>query len=199
MNIPPRVRAERRRMLCSVFECLKKYYIKQPQGRKKIAWSGGRGGALDDLDHQWDSYVQKLSGVRAWIMQGTDGEIEWHKLIAMTQYNILETLPLTFDDKDTSNAKNYRLNVDCAYLFGLGTMQSWYERWYEVRLLEFDIESFMHTFTNTKQGLAFKQKHHELLVSMLGNKPSFPSLFMASQLWSDVGQWGLAIMKLDKN
>jgi len=199
MSMRSEVQAERRRLLCSVFETLKERYQKRQHGRKKVAWSGGQSGALDNIDRQWGYYVQNLPGVQSWLNEGAGGAIEWYKIVAMTQYNILETMPVTFDEKNFPKGKDYGLNVEYAFLFGWGTMESWHRRWYELQLLEFDTNSFARSFNSTKEGLTFKQKHHDLLVYMLNNKPSFPSLLMASQLWFDAGRWGLAMMKLDKS
>ena len=199
MSMRPEVQSERRRLLCSVFEILKERYQKQEHDRKKVAWSGGQSGALDNLDRQWDFYVQSLPSVQSWLSEGADGEIEWYKIVAMTQYNILEMMPVTFDEKNSPKGKDYKLNVEYAFLFGWGTMESWYRRWYELRLLEFDTNAFARSFNSTKEGLTFKQKHHGILVDMLNNKPSFPPLLMTSQLWFNTGRWGLEMMRLSKN
>jgi len=198
MSIPRDVRAERRSLLCSVFEHLKELYRTQRRGRKNITWSGGQSGALEHLDCHWEHCVQKVYGVYDWLTQGVDGEIEWHKIIAMTQCNILKELPLTFDDKKTSKGEEYKLNAVYAFSFGLGTMKSWLTRWYEARLLEFDADFFIRPFSNTKEWADFQQKQHELCVSMLHDKPSFSLLFVTSKLWSDIGQWGLTTMRQSK-
>ena len=197
--MPSEVQAERRRLLCSVFEVLKERYKKQIHGRKKIAWSGGQNEALDNLDLQWERYVYELPGVQAWLNRSTDGGIEWFKIVAMTQYNIVETMPVTFDEKNYSKGKDYKLNTEYALLFGLGAMVSWYRRWHELHWSDFDSNSFAYSFLNSTEGQAFRKKHHDLLMSMWNNKPSFPSLFMAAQQWSDAGEWGLAMMKFDQN
>ena len=186
MAISPEAKFPRIQMLRSVFDQLQIRYQKQHQ---KITWSARQDDILISLDQLWDRYVQDLEDVRRWLMEDTKNKIDRHKVIALTQYDILEIQPLAFADGGISADETYRLNVNYAYLFGLQFLIRCNEIYYPA---PFFPDAFLHPLIHTEGGQAFQQEHHKLL--MLHSEQPI-ALFWCAQLWFLLEQWGLEHME----
>ena len=189
MSIPPGVRTERLRILRGVFGAIREHYRKRQPEAENVVWFGGQSEALACLDRHWEFCVQNVKDVHSWITQDVNGEIDWHKIVAMTQCNILKVLPLTFDDNNTSRDGDYKLNADYAFLCSFETMVSWCERWHKIHLLKFDSQRFPYLFSNKEEEANFKQRQYDISVAMLPNKIplSFSLLSEVSGVWSGIG------------
>ena len=185
MAIPPEVRLARIKIWRDVFALLQERY--QREG-KAINWSGGQEAAQSALDRLWERYERDVEDVREWLMDNGDHRIDRHKIIALTQLNILELQPLVFVEDNATDDEKYELNVHFAYLFGLQFLV----RWNEVHRRDaFFPEPFLYPFIHTKEGKDFQQEHFKLLMR---RRKQPISLFWASQLWFALEQWGLSHM-----
>ena len=186
MAISPEAKFPRTQMLRSVFDQLQIRYQKQ---RQTITWSARQDDVLISLDQLWDRYAKDLEDVRRWLMEDVNNKIDRHKVIALTQYDILETQPLVIADGSTSADENYRLNVNYAYLFGLQFITRCNEIYYPA---PFFTDVFLHPLIHTEDGQAFQQEHHKLLM-LHSERPI--ALFWCSQLWFLLERWGLTHME----
>ena len=188
MAIPPEVRLARIKIWRDVFVLLQERYRNVGQS---VGWSGGQDVAHNALNRLWEQYAQDVEDVREWLMEDGDHRIDRHKIIALTQLNILELQPLVFTDGNASGDAKYRLNVNFAHLFGL----QFIVRWNEVHRPDtFFAEPFLYPFIHTKEGLDFQQEHFKLLMR---RRQQPISLFWASHLWFALEQWGLSHMKYE--
>ena len=199
MSILPGAKTERHQILCDVFETMRQHYRQYRRSTEKFVWLGGQSGALERLDRHWEYCVQNVKDVRSWIDQDGNGEIAWHKIVAITQCNILQVLPLTFDDKSVSRSKDYILNTNYAFLFNLKSMADWCEHTRNASLLEFDSRFLSCPFSPKEEYSKFLQKQSSLFVSMLHNQPSLDSLSKVSRLWADTGDQILTAMSQNEN
>jgi hypothetical protein len=185
MAISPEAKFPRVQMLRSVFDQLQIRYQKL---NRKIAWSTRQDEVLINLDRLWDRYVQDLEDVRRWLMEDANNKVDRHKVIALTQYDILELQPLVLTDAVSAD-ENYRLNVNFAYLFGLQFLTRCNEIYYRA---PFYTKVFLHPITHTEAGQAFQHEHYKLLMRH-SEQPI--ALFWCSQLWFALEQWGLTYME----
>ena len=183
MAISPEAKFPRTQMLRSVFDQLQIRYQQQ-----KITWSARQDNILISLDQLWDRYVRDLEDVHRWLMEDVKNKVDRHKVIALTQYDILETQPLVFADNSASADENYRLNVNYAHLFGLHFLTRCNEIYYPA---PFCADTFLYPLIHTEDGRAFQQEHYKLL--MLHSKQPI-ALFWCSQLWFLLERWGFTYM-----
>jgi len=184
--IPHEVKTARLEMLSDTFDKLQERYRKE---RQSIGKRGSQSGFEPRLDSLWEQYAQDVEDVRLWLMQDENNRVDRHKIIALTQRNILESQPLFFVGNGASADETYRLNVNYAHLFGLQFIARWNEIYYPA---PFNTEAFFYPLTHTEEGRIFQQEHHKLL--MLDSRESI-SLFWASQLWFTLEQWSLTHMR----
>jgi hypothetical protein len=186
MTIPTEIRRSRTAIWHGVFAQLQERYRKENQ---TIGWSCGQKAAYTALDNLWEHYARDVEDVREWLMEEGDHRIDRHKIIALTQLNIIELQPLVFVESNASDDDRYRLNVHFAHLFGLQFITRWNEVY---RSDTFFTESFLYPFIHTKEGRDFQHEHLKLLMRRCKQPVS---LFWASQLWFLFEQWGLSHMK----
>ena len=184
--IPHEVKTARLEMLSDTFDKLQERYRKEQQ---KIGKQSSQSGFETCLDRLWEQYVQDVEDVRLWLMQDESNRLDRHKIIALTQRNILESQPLFFIGNGATADETYRLNVNYAHLFGLQFIARWNEIYYPA---PFNVKAFCYPLTHTEEGRVFQQEHLKLLMSH--SRESIP-LFWASQLWFSLEQWGLTHMR----
>ena|GEM_PF-4639204 len=184
--IPLEVKNARLEMLGDTFDKLQERYRKEQQ---KIGKQGSQSGFETCLDRLWERYAQDAEDVRRWLMQDENNRIDRHKIIALTQRNILEVQPLVFTEDTATEDDTYRLNVNYAHLFGLHFIARWNELYYPA---PFHTKAFFFPLIHTEEGRTFQQEHLKLLMSH--SRETIP-LFWASQLWFSLEQWGLTHMR----
>ena len=144
-------------------------------------------------------YKQDLEVVRREFMKDASGRIDRHKIIALTQVVILNLQPLTFRNLKHKTADDlYDLNVNFAFLFGLQFLVKWNEQYYpEQHFCEptnfFPSDVFLFRLNETEEGKNFWREHRKWFMARKANRV-FP-LFLLSQMWFLLEQWGLEYMR----
>jgi len=143
-------------------------------------------------------YRKDLETVRNQFMKDTAGRIDRHKIIALTQMILVNLQPLTFRDSQKTADDIFGLNVDFAFLFGLQFLAKWNERYYPEQHFgepanHFPTNVFLYRLNETKEGNAFWREHRKWLMARKQSKV-FP-LFLLSQTWFLLEQWGLEYMR----
>jgi len=184
--IPHEVKTARLEMLSDTFDKLQERYRKE---RQTIGKRGSQSGFETCLDSLWEQYAQDVEDVRLWLMQDANNRVDRHKIIALTQRNILESQPLFFIGNGATTDKTYRLNVNYAHLFGLQFIARWNEIYYPA---PFNVQAFCYPLAHSEEGVIFQQEHLKLLMSH--SREPIP-LFWASQLWFSLEQWSLTHMR----
>ena len=143
-------------------------------------------------------YRKDLETVRNQFMKGSDGRIDRHKIIALTQRIIVDSQPLIFHDPQKTADDIFGLNVDFAFLFGLQFIVKWNEQYYPDQHFcepanRFPTDAFLFRLNETKEGNDFWREHRKWLMARKQNNV-FP-LFPVSQMWFLLEQWGLEYMR----
>jgi len=148
-------------------------------------------------------YRQDLETVRGEFMKDVSGRIDRHKIIALTQVIIVSLQPLTFRDLQGKTADDlFGLNVNFAFLFGLQFLVKWNEQYYpEQHFCEpanlFPSDVFLFRLNKTKEGNDFWREHRKWFMARKASR-AFP-LFLLSQTWFLLEQWGLEYMRHQPN
>ena len=143
-------------------------------------------------------YRKDLEIVRHQFMKDPNGRIDRHKIIALTQMIIVHLQPLAFRDLQKIADDTFELNVDFAFLFGLQFLVRWNELYYpEQRFCEpvnhFPTDIFLFRLNETREGNDFWREHRKWFMARKHSKV-FP-LFLVSQMWFLLEQWGLEYMR----
>lgn len=186
MEITPQSKFARIPVLRQTFDFLADYYR---QKNIVIGWRKDHSGNQFSPEYLWDRYALDVEAVRIHLMQSTESRLDRHKIIALTEMNILDIQPLTFLGDGFTKKDCFRLNAEYALYFGIQYLTRWNEVYFPG---PFYTDKFLLTLLETDLGYCFLQEHIKLLC--LKSPLPFP-LFWGSQLWFLLEQWGLMYME----
>ena len=143
-------------------------------------------------------YKKDLQIVHEEFMEDPNTQIDRHKIIALTQKIILDLQPLDYKDSQKSADERYGLNVDFAFRFGHHFLVRWNEEYYPLQHFDnpanpFPTQTFLFRLNKTEAGKALLLEHRKWLMAKK-TKNVFP-LFLLSQFWFLLEQWGLEYMR----
>ena len=147
-------------------------------------------------------YKKDLQTVHEEFMEDPAARIDRHKIIALTQKVILDLQPLDFKDSQKSADERYGLNADFAFRFGHHFLVRWNEVYYPEQYFEnpsnpFPTPMFLFRFNKTEAGKTLLREHRKWLMSK--KTKNIFSLFLLSQFWFMLEQWGLEYMRHQPN
>ena len=167
----------------------------------KIEWRIDKDGTAYSPVYICSLYFHRYRPRAKHLLMDQDGNLDRHKIVALTQELILKHYPITYShlkkfhvsaeeigeqpSSELPSTSVRLLNVSFAYHFAMAFLGAWQKEKHEQILKKpFDADSLFGCFDSTK----FACEHHKFL--MLDFEHEFPTVLIA-QLWFALEQWGL--------